>query len=60
MICAKEGCNKEAVTFHGITRTTHGYCEEHRCCKKCGRMINYGCHCEEPKERGEYLKYKEK
>ena len=37
MICAEEGCNKET------TRTTRGYCEEHRC--------NYGCERDEPLER---------
>jgi hypothetical protein len=51
-------CGVKAVTSHGVTITTHGYCEEHRCCAECGLQINYGCKCAKPTEREDYLKYK--
>jgi len=58
MKCNVKDCDREAVTFHGCTLITHGYCEEHRCCAKCGLKINYGCKCKEPKERQDYIDYK--
>jgi hypothetical protein len=66
MKCNIEGCFEEAVTFHGITTTTHGYCKEHRCCYRCGlgiigviNMVTKNrdsfCTCKEgPMERPEY------
>ena len=60
VMCAKTGCDKVAVTFHGVSITTHGYCEEHRCCAKCGLHINSGCMCRTPTEREDYLEYKSK
>ena len=51
MKCCVEGCDAGAVTFHGVSAITHGYCAEHRCCAKCGLLINYGCKCEKPTER---------
>ena len=64
MKCNESGCDKEAIFMHGISVVTHGYCEEHRCCKNCGRKINLcyeekGCDkpscdkpsCDKPKER---------
>jgi len=57
MKCAVTGCDKDAVTFHGVTCTTHGYCEEHRCCYVCGRHITE-CRCATPMERPEYIQYK--
>lgn len=49
-------CEKDAVTFHGISMVTHGYCEEHRCCKVCGLGIKF-CECKFPTERPEYLEW---
>jgi len=40
MKCNIEDCNGKAITFHGVTMKTHGYCEKHRHCSKCGLMIN--------------------
>ena len=58
MICTKEGCDKVAITFHGVMKVTHGYCEEHRCCYNCGNYIK-NCGCENPIERPEYLEHLE-
>jgi len=65
MKCDRLMCGKEAITFHGIFATTHGYCEEHRCCAKCGLKINSekesvspSCKCEKPTERKDYLNWK--
>lgn len=58
MKCNAKDCDKEAVTFHGCLVTTHGYCEDHRCCANCGLKINYDCKCKKPKERQDYLDYK--
>lgn len=57
-------CDKRAVTFHGIATITHGYCEEHRCCARCGGKINPGskcqCYCKGgPTERMDYMVWKE-
>jgi hypothetical protein len=57
-------CGEKAVTFHGVTTITHGYCERHRCCAKCGGRVNGGevnpCRCRRgPTERDEYRLWKE-
>lgn len=61
MRCDFPACGKDAVTFHGLAVTTHGYCEEHRCCHRCGRGIKrheQACRCPDgPRERPEYLEY---
>lgn len=56
--CNHSGCGKECVTFHGIGMFTHGYCDEHRCCAKCGLQIA-ACDCPSGHhtERAEYLGY---
>lgn len=52
-------CEKDAVTFHGVAIVTHGYCEDHRCCKVCGLPV-ISCDCEYgPTERPEYKVTKE-
>ena len=60
MICSTNKCLKDAVTFHGVTTITHGYCYEHRCCAACGGRINPDenstrCRCRVPTERPEVL-----
>ncbi len=59
MECYDRDCKKDAVTFHGVNLLTHGYCEEHRCCAKCGLRVNK-CDCKSGKhtEREDYLQYK--
>ena len=55
--CAHADCRDAAVTFHGITQITHGYCAQHRCCAKCGLPIA-DCECAGvPTERPEYLEH---
>lgn len=59
-----EKCDKEAVTFHGVSTVSHGYCEDHRCCAKCGLQIHttgvtgHTCTCKVPTEREDYLQWK--
>jgi hypothetical protein len=50
-------CGKPVVTAHGVTVVTHGYCEEHRCCNRCGLQITKDCKCKVPEERPEYLAF---
>ena len=57
MKCNVLGCDSVAVTYHGIVAKTHGYCEAHRCCARCGLQINNKCECKRPKERKEYVRY---
>jgi len=53
-----EKCDKDAVTFHGVMTVTHGYCEKHRCCYRCGLHIT-DCKCKEGHlERPEYIEYR--
>jgi hypothetical protein len=57
MKCDVTNCNREAITFHGVTIATHGYCEEHRCCAVCGLWIKM-CKCSKGHtERPDYLEY---
>lgn len=53
--CSDTNCDKSAVTFHGISQITHGYCYEHRCCGKCGlKIIECDCKSGVPTEREVY------
>lgn len=56
MKCYKSYCNKESVIFHGLCSKSQGYCEEHRCCSRCGMTI-LKCDCKEGfhTERLQYL-----
>jgi hypothetical protein len=57
MICTAAGCSKDAVTFHGVSTVTHGYCDEHRCCANCGgRLMGDKPCCDHPKERPNALR----
>jgi len=61
MKCSNFNCEKEAVTFHGVMRITHGYCESHRCCAVCGLPVDGECDCASgPTERKEYIEFVKK
>lgn len=57
MKCSSHNCNQIAITFHGVTTTTHGYCARHRCCAECGLTIAE-CKCKNGHtERKEFIEY---
>ncbi len=57
MLCNHKGCGQEAITFHGVSTITHGYCAKHRCCAKCGNAVT-NCSCDDIwTERPEFIKY---
>jgi len=57
MLCNHKGCGQEAITFHGVSTVTHGYCAMHRCCAKCGSTINE-CKCKDGHtERKEFVEW---
>ena len=57
MKCDKQNCTQLAITFHGVSTTTHGYCARHRCCAECGLEV-LKCTCKNGHtERPEFIGY---